>query len=72
MEQVNCDLCGSDAAEPVARQSDLLHLATEQIFTVVRCCKCGLHFTNPRPTEAEIGSFYSSDYSFHRGMPLFL
>jgi SAM-dependent methyltransferase len=70
MEQVNCDLCGSDAAEPVARQSDLLHLATEQIFTVVRCCKCGLHFTNPRPTEAEIGSFYSSDYSFHRGMPL--
>ena len=69
MEYVDCDLCGSSKHEPIACQTDLLHRTTEKFFTVVRCCDCGLHFTNPRPTKEEIGKFYASDYSFHGRIP---
>ena len=69
MEYVKCNLCGSDNNEPVATQTDCLHRATENIFTVVRCVECGLHFTNPRPTPLEIGSYYTSGYTFHANVP---
>ena len=55
MEIVPCDLCGSDDSEKVAEQTDLLHKTTSEIFSVVRCNNCGLHFTNPRPDINEIG-----------------
>lgn len=70
MERVNCDLCGSGKFEPVAHQRDLLHGSTNRVFTIVRCCNCGLSFTNPRPTEIEINDFYSSNYSFHGALPV--
>jgi hypothetical protein len=69
MENVKCDLCGSDKHEPVAHQTDRLHRTTEEVFTIVRCVECGLHFTNPRPTPAEIGHYYASGYAFHADAP---
>ncbi|MDO8773264.1 MAG: methyltransferase domain-containing protein [Burkholderiaceae bacterium] len=69
MEYVKCDLCSSDKHEPVAHQTDRLHRTTEEVFTVVRCAQCGLHFTNPRPTPAEIGRYYAAGYAFHASAP---
>jgi 2-polyprenyl-3-methyl-5-hydroxy-6-metoxy-1,4-benzoquinol methylase len=35
----------------------------QAIFNVVRCRKCDLCYTNPRPSPADIGKFYSDDYA---------
>lgn len=65
MQWVTCDFCGQDNAEKIAEQTDLLHQTTDERFSVVRCKNCGLHYTNPRPTPAEIGRYYGQHYSFH-------
>lgn len=65
MESVVCDLCGSANTVAVAHQTDKLHRTTDKIFTIVRCVGCGLHYTNPRPSVAEIGRYYADDYAFH-------
>lgn len=69
MEYVKCDLCSSEQHEPIARQTDRLHGTTEEVFTIVRCVGCGLHFTNPRPTPEDIGRYYASSYAFHANAP---
>lgn len=65
MEHVNCDFCGADDTQVVARQTDLLHKTTDEVFSIVRCRQCGLQYTNPRPSEREIGRYYASGYAFH-------
>lgn len=35
-------------------------------FAVVQCQRCGLCFTNPRPSPSSIGQFYPDDYPPHR------
>ena len=65
-ETVNCDLCNSHDYELIASQTDLLHKRTKRIFNVVSCKKCGLKFTNPRPTKKSISNFYISEYSYHQ------
>jgi SAM-dependent methyltransferase len=70
METVNCDFCRSDKYSKVVEQTDIIHRVTEQVFSVVKCDDCGLHFTNPRPNRNYIGNFYSTNYSFHGGSSL--
>ncbi|MEQ1794644.1 MAG: class I SAM-dependent methyltransferase [Nitrospira sp.] len=65
MEYVGCDYCGSAESTVVARQTDLLHKTTDEVFSIVRCQGCGLQYTNPRPGPDEIGRYYASDYAFH-------
>jgi SAM-dependent methyltransferase len=65
LEYVVCDYCGGDETEKVAQQTDLLHHTTEEIFIIVKCVACGLHYTNPRPSPAEIGRYYAETYSYH-------
>jgi SAM-dependent methyltransferase len=65
LESVTCDFCGSADAVPVAHQTDKLHRTTDEVFAIVRCAACGLHYTNPRPSAAEIGRYYADDYAFH-------
>lgn len=65
MESVVCDFCGSAETVPVARQTDLLHRTTEELFSIVRCVDCGLQYTNPRPEPSAIGAYYAQGYSFH-------
>ena len=70
LETVNCDFCGSDKYLKVVEQTDIIHRVTEQVFSVVKCNDCSLHYTNPRPSRADIGNFYASSYSFHGGSGL--
>lgn len=66
LEQVDCPLCGSCEFEPVVQTPDFeTGLGGE--FRVVRCTRCGLAFTNPRPTVSSIARFYTSDYGPHEG-----
>ena len=62
MESVICDLCQSDQSEAVTRQRDLLLEVTNDEFTIVRCCHCGLVYLNPRPSKDLLGSFYPTVY----------
>ncbi|MFI4941783.1 MAG: class I SAM-dependent methyltransferase [Burkholderiales bacterium] len=34
----------------------------ERIWHLARCSSCGLHFTDPTPTDEDIAGFYSGDY----------
>src|SRR6185295_6055054 len=62
MEFVSCDLCRSDQSELVIRQRDLLLKVTNDEFTIVRCCQCGLIYLNPRPSKDLLGSYYPTVY----------
>lgn len=70
LETVNCDFCGNNEFLKVCEQTDIIHHVTEEVFSVVKCKNCGLHYTNPRPTRSDIGNFYGSNYSFHGGSSL--
>ena len=42
------------------------YLVTEESFAIVKCNKCGLLFTNPRPEPANLSKYYqSTDYVSH-------
>ena len=66
LETVNCDLCNSSDFKIIASQTDLIHKTTSKYFNVVSCNKCGLKFTNPRPTIDTIGNFYASEYNYYK------
>lgn len=66
LEHVACPLCGFIAFEPVVQTPDF-ETGHGGEFRVVRCTRCGLAFTNPRPTVSSIGRFYPSDYAPHEG-----
>ena len=66
METVRaCEICGGREFTPVLRQRDLLLDRPEPVFQVVRCDRCDLLFTNPRPSLAEMGADYPEDYYSH-------
>ena len=62
MESVICDLCHSDQSEVVTRQRDLLLEVTNDEFTIVKCCRCGLVYLNPRPSKELLSSYYPTVY----------
>jgi SAM-dependent methyltransferase len=62
MESVICDQCHSDQSEVVTRQRDLLLEVTNDEFTIVKCCRCGLVYLNPRPSKDLLGSYYPTVY----------
>jgi 2-polyprenyl-3-methyl-5-hydroxy-6-metoxy-1,4-benzoquinol methylase len=54
-----CPICDSSKFETFIVCRD--HTVSSQNFAVVRCAACGFKFTNPRPSEGEIGRYYQSD-----------
>jgi len=65
-EETACLLCGRDDAELRAEAADYSPASGPGLrFAVVQCRRCGLHYTNPRPTPATIGQFYPSSYRPH-------
>jgi len=60
-----CDFCGEREYATVVRQTDVFHRTSDEVFTVVSCNRCGLHYLNPRPTPDEIGRYCAETYSFH-------
>lgn len=66
MEAVDrCELCGSREFVPHLSQRDLLLDRPEPVFQVVRCDRCDLLFTNPRPSLAEMEGYYPENYYSH-------
>ncbi len=66
-EVVDCDLCGSREWKTLLRANDTLN-RLPGIWSVVRCLKCDLNFTNPRPDEKTILSFYPDTYGCHQAV----
>jgi SAM-dependent methyltransferase len=64
VESVHCPVCGGEPGAVVVAGGDRLGVAApEERFTVVRCRRCDLAYTNPRPTAAEIGAYYPPGYN---------
>ena len=61
-----CPVCGSTGYTNFLICKD--HLVSGESFAISRCPDCSLLFTNPRPTQSEIGVYYKSkDYISHTG-----
>jgi len=54
-----CPVCG----KPEFRNKLVVEDRTvsHESFAIVQCAGCGFQFTNPRPSEADIGRYYESD-----------
>ncbi|CAN5919826.1 methyltransferase domain-containing protein [soil metagenome] len=63
-----CDLCGGRRFRTRKEWRDLLLFGPE-IWRLVACLDCGLHFINPRPSREAIGAFYPADYPAHAASP---
>lgn len=53
IEFVSCNLCG--------QRDTIRHLHTSD-WTLVRCCHCGLIYTNPRPSTEKLSELYTREY----------
>jgi 2-polyprenyl-3-methyl-5-hydroxy-6-metoxy-1,4-benzoquinol methylase len=56
-ELVPCNLCGADDYEVVGRRDRDGHA-----LQTVLCCRCGLVWTNPRPSAADLDRYYQAEY----------
>lgn len=65
-EETPCLLCGWDDAELRAEAADYSPASGSGLrFAIVQCRRCGLLYTNPRPTPDTIGQFYPATYRPH-------
>src|SRR5262245_53965863 len=65
-EETACLLCGSSECSPLIEAPDTTAGGSGLWFAVVQCQKCGLCYTNPRPSFSTIQSFYPCIYRPHR------
>jgi SAM-dependent methyltransferase len=68
LEEAACALCGSNDKTLEYTVEDWRY-GLPGNFGVVRCRRCGLVYTSPRPTPAAIGVFYPSTYLPHTSLP---
>ncbi len=61
MEQVPCEVCGSDERQFAASRRDLF-LGGDAVYSMYHCQGCGVVYQYPRPTPQTIGHFYPSQY----------
>ena len=62
-EECVCLLCGGARLSPCLESSET---QTGLRFLIVKCNRCGLAFTNPRPDVDSMTAFYTADYHAHR------
>lgn len=55
----NCPICGTGEITPFMTTKDFS--VSQQVFSIVKCTACDLHFTNPIPDESKIGEYYKSE-----------
>src|SRR5262249_34988186 len=61
--RVNCNSCLADDTEFVTYGVEHEYAdTTDDVFTVVRCRKCGLYYLNPRPDVSELKTIYPDSY----------
>lgn len=59
-----CPLCNCNNFTPFIKCKDFT--VSRETFQIVQCTDCGFKFTNPRPSQDEIGMYYESeDYISH-------
>lgn len=64
MKSTACPLCEHENFIPKVFTKDFS--LTQEDFTIVECASCGLLFTNPRPSNDDIGAYYkSANYISH-------
>lgn len=63
-ETVPCPACGRPESEILFEGADLLH-GCPGVFPVRRCVTCGAFYISPRPSPAEMTSFYPDEYGPH-------
>ena len=54
-----CPVCSNNRFSPFLTCKD--QLVSHENFAIQQCDDCGFRFTNPRPDEAAIGSYYKSE-----------
>ena len=65
MNNKKCPWCESEKTQIYLWIKD--EFLTQEEFHIYECQKCGLLFTNPRPTKDKIGAYYKSqDYYSHQ------
>lgn len=60
-EYVECNLCGSNLSDAFFQGRDIKYKKIG-LFNVVKCKRCGLIYTNPRPKQSVISSYYPDEY----------
>lgn len=55
----NCPLCGGTGFKKIMDCLD--YTVSRETFSIVQCPNCNFKFTNPRPSESEIGKYYESE-----------
>jgi SAM-dependent methyltransferase len=55
----NCPVCGSSHFESFLTCKD--YTVSGEFFNIVSCSSCSFKFTNPRPSDSEIGNYYKSE-----------
>ena len=64
IHSTHCPVCDSEKLSPFLDCTD--HLASKEIFRVVRCNRCGFALTQDFPCETEIGRYYDApEYISH-------
>lgn len=64
-EKTNCDFCSSNKYHNLYSAKDHYH-KKKGLFSIVKCNKCGLVYTNPRPTKEFMPFFYSSSAGYFK------
>ena len=61
-----CPICDCNDSKSYISAVD--HNVSNDIFFITKCSKCGLKYTNPKPTEETIGNYYKNEnYISHTG-----
>jgi 2-polyprenyl-3-methyl-5-hydroxy-6-metoxy-1,4-benzoquinol methylase len=56
---VECPICKGQKSKTFITCKD--HTVSQEEFAIVECEECSFRYTNPRPSQAEIGSYYKSE-----------
>ncbi|HQV01758.1 MAG TPA: class I SAM-dependent methyltransferase, partial [Bacteroidia bacterium] len=60
----NCPICNKNLFTPFITCTD--YTVSQKDFQIVTCNECSFKFTNPKPTNEDLGSYYkSNDYISH-------
>lgn len=54
---MKCPICNSNDTSTVIQSQD--YSLTQSVFSIVHCNKCTARFTNPIPSQEEIGQYYN-------------
>jgi SAM-dependent methyltransferase len=61
LETIRCPVCDSAESQPEFQVRDRFQTIPDQLFSIVRCSRCGLLFVNPRPDGESLPAFYQNE-----------